>query len=77
MSHASKDHPFFPSCSRHRTTIPQLKEMVPEDMVTYCQEHGLLDDTLGGAVHDDGDDTSPLGLPSVGSNRGQYFQSLE
>ncbi|CAB9518093.1 Transcription factor Dp-1 [Seminavis robusta] len=67
------DNSILTRLGMHRTTIPDLKQMVPEDLVTYCQEHGLLEDVLSG----DGDDDNPLALTSVGSNRGQYFQSLD
>jgi hypothetical protein len=33
--------------NRHKTTLPVLKEMLPEDLLNYCQEHALLDTVLG------------------------------
>lgn len=38
---------FFALHSRHKTTLPVLKEMLPEDLLNYCQEHALLDTVLG------------------------------
>lgn len=28
---------------RNKATMPVLQEMLPPDMLEYCQEHGLLD----------------------------------
>ena len=56
----------------HKTSLSTVEEMVPKDMVTYCQEHGLLDAVLGGS-----DPSSTPVLQSVGSNKGKYFMSLE
>lgn len=70
----------FFSCSplpRHKTTIPTLREMVPDDLVNYCQEHGLLDSVLGES------DTAASRLSQSSSATGghrvqtQYFKSLE
>lgn len=67
-------HPCLPNCcnSRHKTTIPVLREMVPDDLVNYCQEHGLLDAVLGGD-----EKALPPGLSGTGRNKAQYFKSLE
>jgi hypothetical protein len=38
---------YFALLNRHKTTLPVLKEMLPEDLLNYCQEHALLDTVLG------------------------------
>lgn len=61
---------------RHKTNVSTLKEIVPQDLVTYCQEHGLLDSVLGDS-ESEANPPKVLGLTSVGSNKGQYFRSIE
>jgi hypothetical protein len=34
------------SHGRHKTDMTSLREMMPADMLQYCQEHGLLDAML-------------------------------
>lgn len=53
----------------HKTSLSAVSDMVPKDMVAYCQEHGLLDTVLG--IHSGGE-KSDLALPA----KGQYFMSL-
>ena len=53
----------------HKTSLSAVSDMVPKDMVAYCQEHGLLDTVLG---INSGGEKSELVLPA----KGQYFMSL-
>jgi hypothetical protein len=31
---------------RNKTGMPQLQQMLPADLLDYCQEHGLLESVL-------------------------------
>lgn len=37
------------SLSRNKITMPVLQELLPHDMLLYCQEHNLLGTVLGNA----------------------------
>lgn len=66
------DNSILTRLGMHKTTIPDLNEMVPEDLVQYCQEHGILDSVLK-----DSSKSKPakaLDLTSERGNRGQYFR---
>ncbi len=48
---------FRSSCAithRHKTNLRVLQEMLPDDLLSYCQHHGLLDSILVGDNDDDG-----------------------
>ena len=41
---------------RHKTNLRVLREMLPEDLLSYCQHHGLLDSILEEKGMDEDDD---------------------
>jgi hypothetical protein len=49
------EYSFHPCAThRHKTNLRVLQEMLPDDLLSYCQHHGLLDSILVGDNDDDG-----------------------
>lgn len=67
------DNSILTRLGMHRASKSTLREMVPNDLVNYCQEHGLLDSVLG---ETEAKAPPVLGLVTEGSNKGQYFRSI-
>jgi hypothetical protein len=58
---------------RHKTDMSTLREMMPADMLQYCQEHGLLDAILSRDSDSDPASAAAAGKPQSTSQVGGEY----